>query len=75
MQQNNSSNPTTNATNVLPALPNPFVNQETISVTIQKQLSEAINSAIDIDNFEVDIECTFGNKIQEWNCEMYSLPT
>ena len=75
MQQNNSSNPTTNATNVLPALPNPFVNQETISATIQQQLSEAINSAMDIDNFEVDIECTFGNKIQEWNCEVYSLPT
>jgi len=52
MQQNNSSNPATNATNVLPALPNPFVNQETISVTIQQQLSEAINSAIDIDNFD-----------------------
>jgi hypothetical protein len=75
MQQNNSSNPTTNATNVLPALPNPFVDQETIRATIQQQLTEAINSAIDIDYFEVDIECTFGNKIHDWNCDVYSLPT
>ena len=75
MQQNNSSNSTTNATNVLPALPNPFVDQETISATIQQQLSEAISSAIDIDYFEVDIECTFGNKIQDWDCDVYSLPT
>ena len=75
IQQNNSSNSTTNATNAMPALPNPFVDQETIRVTIQQQLSEAINSAIDIDYFEVDIECTFGNKIQDWNCNVYSLPT
>ncbi len=75
MQQNNSSNSTTNATNVLPALPNPFVDQETISATIQQQLSDAINSAIDIDYSEVDIECTFGNKIQDWKCDVYSLPT
>jgi len=75
MQQNNSSNSTTNATNVLPALPNPFVDQETISATIQQQLFEAIGSAIEIDYFEVDIECTFGNKIQEWSCDVYSLPT
>lgn len=72
MQQNNSSNSTANA---LSALPNPFVDQETIKTTIQQQLSEAINSAIDIDYFEVDIECTFGNKIQDWNCDVYSLPT
>ena len=75
MQQNNSSNSTTNATNALPALPNPFVDQETISTTIQQQLFEAINSAIEIDYFEVDIKCTFGNKIQDWNCDVYSLPT
>lgn len=75
IQQNNSSNSATNATNQLPALPNPFVDQETISATIQQQLSEAITSAIDIDYFEVDIECTFGNKIQDWNCDVYSLPT
>ena len=75
MQQNNSSNSTTNATNVLPALPNPFVDQETISATIEQQLSDAINSAIDIDYSEVDIECTFGNKIQDWKCDVYSLPT
>lgn len=75
IQQNNSFNSTTNATNVMPALPNPFVDQETIRDTIQQQLSEAINSAIEIDYFEVDIECTFGNKIQDWNCNVYSLPT
>jgi hypothetical protein len=75
MQQNNSSNSTTNETNVLPALPNPFVDQETISATIQQQLFEAINSAIAIDYFEVDVKCTFGNKIQDWNCDVYSLPT
>jgi hypothetical protein len=75
MQQNNSSNSTTNATKAMPALPNPFVDQETIRDTIQQQLSEAINSAIEIDYFEVDIECTFGNKIQDWNCNVYSLPT
>ncbi|WP_458743621.1 hypothetical protein [Candidatus Nitrosocosmicus sp. T] len=75
MQQNNSSNSITNATNALPALPNPFVDQETISTTIQQQLSEAISTAVDIDYFEVDIECTFGNKIQDWDCNVYSLPT
>ena len=75
MEPNNTSNSTTNATNVLPALPNPFVDQATISATIQKQLFEAINSAVDIDYFEVDIKCTFGNKIQDWNCDVYSLPT
>ena len=75
MEPNNSSNSTTNATNVLPALPNPFVDQATISATIQKQLFEAINSAVDIDYSEVDIKCTFGNKIQDWNCDVYSLPT
>jgi len=75
MEPNNSSNSTTNATNVLPALPNPFVDQATISATIQKQLFEAINSTVDIDYSEVDIKCTFGNKIQDWNCDVYSLPT
>lgn len=75
MQQNNSSNSTTNTTNTLPALPNPFVDQETISATIQQQLSEAISTAVDIDYFEVDIECTFGNKIKDWDCNVYSLPT
>ena len=75
MQQNNSSNSTANTTNALPALPNPFVDQETISTTIQQQLSEAISTAVDIDDFEVDIECTFGNEIQKWDCNVYSLPT
>ena len=75
MQQNNSSNSTTNSTSALPELPNPFVDQETISTTIQQQLAEAISTAIDIDYFEVDIECTFGNKIQDWDCNVYSLPT
>ena len=75
MEPNNSSNSTTNATNVLPALPNPFVDQATISATIQKQLFAAINSTVDIDYSEVDIKCTFGNKIQDWNCDVYSLPT
>lgn len=75
MQQNNSSNSTTNATDVFVNLPNPFVDQEKISNTIQQQLFEAIDSAIDIDYFEVDIKCTFGNKIQDWNCDVYSLPT
>ena len=62
IQQNNSSNSTTNSTNALPALPNPFVDQETISTTIQQQLSEAISFAINIDYFEVDIKCIFGNR-------------
>ena len=75
MQQNNSSNSTANATNVFVHLPNPFVDQEKISNTIQQQLFEAIDSAIDIDYFEIDIKCTFGNKIQDWNCDVYSLPT
>ncbi len=75
IQQNNSSNSTTNATSGLPSLQNPFVYQETVRSTIQQQLSEAISSAVDIDYFEVDIECTFGNKIQEWDCNVYSLPT
>ncbi len=75
MQQNNSSNSTTNATKVLPTLPNPFVDQKTISDTIQQHLFKAINSAIAIDHSEVDIKCTFGNKIQDWNCDVYSLPT
>jgi hypothetical protein len=75
MQQNNSSNSTTNSTSALPELPNPFVDQETISTMIQQQLAEAISTAIDIDYFEVDIECTFGNKIQDWDCNVYSLPT
>lgn len=75
MQQNNSSNSTTNATDVFVNLPNPFVDKEKISNTIQQQLFEAIDSAIDIDYFEVDIKCTFGNKIQDWNCDVYSLPT
>ena len=74
MQQNNSSNSTANATNVFVHLPNPFVDQEKISNTIQQQLFEAIDSAIDIDYFEIDIKCTFGNKIEDWNCDVYSLP-
>src|SRR4029079_5472281 len=70
MQHNNSSNSTSNATNVFVHLPNPVVDQAKISDPIHEQLFEAIDYAIDIDYFEIDIKCTFGNKIQDWNCDV-----
>ena len=75
LQQNNTSGESANVSSTLSTLPNPFVDRQTISDKIQQQLSDAINSAINIDYFEVDIKCTFGNNIAEWECNVYSLPS
>lgn len=74
LQQNNTNNGASNISSVLSSLPNPFVDRKTVSDTIQQQLSDAINLAINIDYFEVDVKCIFGNNMEEWKCNVYSLP-
>ena len=75
MKSSNAINATNNSSSSLPSLPNPFVNIQIITNTISQHLSEAIYSAINLDVYEVDVRCTFGNNLQHWDCEVYSLPT
>lgn len=75
MKSSNAINATNNSSSLLPSLPNPFVDIQSVTKTISQQLSGAIDSAINLDVYEVDVRCTFGNNLQQWGCEFYSLPT
>jgi len=74
VQPTNTTGAVGNSTSTPPALPNPFVNIDTIKTSIQQQLNSSMNNAIDIDYYDVDIKCIFGENIQNWNCQVFSLP-
>lgn len=71
---NNNTILTDNQTVPLPSLPNPFVDIASVAKGASDHLSVAVNSAIKSDLPEVDIRCNFGNNIQQWTCQVYSLP-
>ncbi len=74
MQYTNNTSIGNNSSTILPSLPNPFVDIDTISSKIHQEISQAINNAVDIGNYKVDIRCTFGENIEDWDCEVFSLP-
>jgi hypothetical protein len=75
MQSNNITSINGNLSTALPSLPNPFAGIDTISKSIQQQLTDSINNAIEIDYYDVDIKCIFGENIRDWKCQVFSLPT
>lgn len=74
VQPTNTTGAVGNSSNALPALPNPFVSIDTIKTSIQQQLNTSMSNAIDIDYYDVDIKCIFGENIQNWDCQVFSLP-
>jgi len=72
-QANNNANLTNNETVPLSSVSNPFVDITSVAKGVSEHLSNAINSAIKSDLPEVDIKCIFGNSIQQWRCEGYTL--
>ena len=59
-----------NKSNFLPpALPNPFVDEQTINSTLTLVISEAIDSAQSIGFTTVAIQCNFGMNIMDWKCK------
>jgi hypothetical protein len=74
MVSDNTSNMNGNFSTALSSLPNPFVDVNAISKGIQQQLNSSINNAIELDYYDVDIKCMFGENIQAWKCQVFSLP-
>ncbi len=74
IQPTNTTGAVGNSSNTLPSLPNPFVNIDTIKTNIQQLLNSSMNNAIDIEYYDVDIKCIFGENIQNWDCQVFSLP-
>jgi hypothetical protein len=75
MQINNDTNLTSNKTVTLPSVPNPFVDIADVTKSVSNNLANALNSAIKSNISEIDVRCHFGNNIQQWTCEVFSLPT
>ncbi|HSA75320.1 MAG TPA: hypothetical protein VLE21_03950 [Candidatus Nitrosocosmicus sp.] len=74
IQSINTTNMNGNLSTALPSLPNPFADVDSISKSIQQQLNASINNAIELDYYDVDIKCIFGENIQDWKCQVFSLP-
>ena len=74
VQPSNATDLVGNSSSPLPSLPNPFVGIDTIRTSIQQQLNSSMSTAIDIDYYDVDIKCIFGENIQDWDCQVFSLP-
>ena len=55
------------------ALPNPFVDEQTINSTLTLVISEAIVSAQSIGFSTVAIQCNFGMNIMDWKCKHYGI--
>jgi hypothetical protein len=63
-----------NKSNFLPpALPNPFVDEQTINSTLTLVISEAIDSAQSIGFTTVAIQCNFGMNIMDWKCKDHGI--
>ena len=75
IQPSNTTSVNGNLSTTLPSLPNPFADPETISKSIQQQLTSSINKAIEIDYNDIDIKCIFGENLQDWKCQVFSLPS
>ena len=56
-----------------PALPNPFVDQQTINYTISQEISNSINAAQNIKFTTVAIQCNFGMNIMDWKCKDHGI--
>ncbi len=56
-----------------PALPNPFVDQQTINYTISQEISNAINAAQNIKFTTVAIQCNLGMNIMDWKCKDHGI--
>ncbi|MDQ2685294.1 MAG: hypothetical protein M3Y25_05565 [Thermoproteota archaeon] len=74
LQSVNNTNGENDSSRLTASLSNPFVDIDTISERIQQELSQAVSNATNIDYNEVDIKCTFGENIQDWKCEVFTLP-
>lgn len=74
MQSNNTTSINGNLSAALSSLPNPFADIDTISKSIDQQLTDSINNAIEINYYDVDIKCLFGENIRDWKCQVFSLP-
>lgn len=57
----------------LPALPNPFVDQQTINYTLSQEISTAIDAAQNIKFTTVAIQCDFGMNIMDWKCKDHGI--
>jgi hypothetical protein len=56
-----------------PALPNPFVDQQTINYTISQEISNSIDAAQNIKFTTVAIQCNFGMNIMDWKCKDHGI--
>ena len=74
VQPSNTTDLASNSTTALSSLPNPFAGIDAIRTSIQQQLNSSISTAIDIDYYDVDIRCIFGENIRDWNCHVFTLP-
>ena len=57
----------------LPALPNPFVDQQTVNYTISQEISNAIDASQNIKFTTVAIQCNFGMNIMDWKCKDHGI--
>ena len=55
------------------ALPNPFVDEQTINYTLNQEISNAIDSAENIKFSTIAIQCNFGMNIMDWKCRDHGI--
>jgi hypothetical protein len=55
------------------ALPNPFVDEQTINYTLNQEISNAIDSAKNIKFSTIAIQCNFGMNIMDWKCKDHGI--
>jgi hypothetical protein len=55
------------------ALPNPFVDEQTINYTLNQEISNAIDLAKNIKFSTIAIQCNFGMNIMDWKCRDHGI--
>lgn len=55
------------------ALPNPFVDEQTINYTLNQEISNAIDAAKNIQFSTIAIQCNFGMNIMDWKCKDHGI--
>ena len=55
------------------ALPNPFVDEQTINYTLNQDISNAIDLAKNIKFSTIAIQCNFGMNIMDWKCRDHGI--
>ena len=55
------------------ALPNPFVDEQTINYTLNQEISNAIDAAKNIQFSTIAIQCNFGINIIDWKCKDHGI--